>query len=335
MPLLDAALTYALTMLLFATIVSAIVGSIYHILGLKEKGLKVFLHDFFDKELSKTLNSELDYVTAKTEKQISSKLQTTANEFIKTASKKVQDTNPLLTNLLTKADSQKLVSYTSEEFISELKTSDFGKEAIKDLKEHSDEFFNQIAKRYENFGDHFTNLFKKNLRVVSTILGVVLAYAINADAIHLIATYMSNNQISAQIINPSQQNKISSIYQSQSNTTANTQAINEMDNVFDAVDELRADSFPVGWSLFPHCPPHSSDYRCEIQANKQPTNMQTSDNIKAEIKTEAKLISSNLSLYITWFFGCLITGLLSGLGAPFWYDAVRRIGNFSKQIAKP
>jgi hypothetical protein len=342
MPLLDAALAYALTMLLFATVVSAIVGSIYHLLGLREKGLKQFLQHFFVKELSPSLHSELNYITSKTEKDVSSKLQTSVNEMVKTASEKVPDTNPqLLTHLLNKADTHQLVSYSTDEFISELKTSDFGKQAVKDLKEHSDELFERIAKRYETFGEHFRGVFKKKLHIVSTIIGVFLAYAINVDAIHLIATYMSNNQVSAQIVNTSQQSKINSLYQAQNNTSNSTepqQAMTDMDNAFSAVDELQADSFPIGWSLFPHCPPHSADYRCEIQVDKSTDQAQASNTLKAEIKAdvnaEEQRVRSNVTLYITWFLGCLITGLLSGLGAPFWYDAVRRIGNVGKQMAK-
>jgi len=351
MSLLDAALAFALTMLLFATIVSAIVSTIYNVLGVKEKGLKKFLKAFFDVELSNVLHAELDHAAAKAETEISDSLRAAANKVIGVVGKETgASSHSIADSLISKADSKKIVRCSTDEFIFELKTSEFGKKVISEFDDKGEELFKRIADRYDNFGKDFSGIFKKDIRIVSTVIGFVLAFAVNVDSVHLIATYISNNQISMQIVNPHDdtdyQNDIESKYKSlpasvssssasPSVSDANYDPSHSLDLISSSIDELRADSFPVGWSLFPHCPPHSTDYRCETQLEHDASEVVAASSSKMDVaKAEVKNLGIHFSLYITWFLGCLLTGLLSGLGAPFWYDVVRSISQFGKKAIK-
>lgn len=351
MSLLDAALAFALTMLLFATIVSAIVSTIYHVLGVKEKGLKKFLKAFFDVELANVLHAELNHAAVKAEKEISDSLRTAANKVIGIVGKETgTSSDSIADSLISKADSKKIVRCTTDEFIFELKTSEFGQKVISEFDDKGEELFKRIADRYEKFGNDFSGIFKKDIRIISTVIGFILAFAVNVDSVHLISTYISNNQISMQIVNPQDgtdyqtdiENKFKSLPASATNSTANLNSTDpnydpnqSLEMITSSIDELRADSFPVGWSLFPHCPPHSTDYRCETQLKHNATQITaTSGSEMAIAKAEVKSIGIHFSLYITWFLGCLLTGLLSGLGAPFWYDVVKSISEFGKKAVK-
>ncbi len=348
MSLLDAVLAFALTMLLFATIVSTIVSTAFHALGIKEKGLKKFLKAFFDIELSKVLHAEMDHIANKAEIEISDSLRAAANDVIQTAGKETGSSNAIANSLMDKADAKKLVNCSTNELIFELKTSEFGKKVTTELKDHGEELFKRIADRYEEFGQHFSGIFKKHVHIVSTIIGMILAFAINVDSIHLITTYISNNQISLHITNPTQgtdlttdiENKYKALSSSTVGGPENPGATGDssatdydpsdsLNLISSAMDELRSDSFPVGWSLFPHCPPHSTDYRCEIKTNTA-IHSQLSNNNSAA-KSHIKKTDSNRHLYITWFLGCLLTGILSGLGAHFWHSVLNNISNFGKK----
>lgn len=328
MPLLDAVLAFVLTMLLFSTIVSAIVGALYHILGVKEKGLKKFLQAFFDVELSQVLHAEMEHVATKAEIKISDSLRTAANTVIQAAGKEVGSTGSVATSLIDKVDSKKLVSCSTDDLIFELKTSEFGKKVTAELKDHGEELFKRIADRYEAFGQHFSGVFKKHVHIVSTVIGIILAFAVNVDSFHLITTYVSNNQISLQITNSTQgtglaadiEGKYKALSSSEpgsikgSSSTVGDASYDSADSLKQislAMNELRSDAFPVGWSLFPRCPAHATDHRCDM---------------KTAASASAKN-HSHFGLYITWFLGCLLTGILSGLGAHFWYNALNKISS--------
>jgi hypothetical protein len=79
-----------------------------------------------------------------------------------------------------------------------------------------------------------------------------------------------------------------------------------------------AQSFPVGWNLYPNCAPPLRDPRC-LQVLRAAAATPASDGWLQVLGTTS---SHDRGGFVRWLIGVLLTGFLLGLGAPFWMQAV-------------
>ena len=82
------------------------------------------------------------------------------------------------------------------------------------------------------------------------------------------------------------------------------------------LEELTQLNLPIGWDYYPFCRRLAPT---DATAEAGPAG--------AEIYSDSLCNRERDSLvgYIAWALKALITGLLIGLGAPFWYDVARRL----------
>ncbi len=98
---------------------------------------------------------------------------------------------------------------------------------------------------------------------------------------------------------------------------------------------------PMGWSMFPDCPYGGetawlkSDQKCQSipKAERDPDNRILywlgNDSIVARVLTTAH---QDLSGFIQWLLLTIFTGMLIGLGAPFWFDVVKRLSQIRQGV---
>ena len=98
---------------------------------------------------------------------------------------------------------------------------------------------------------------------------------------------------------------------------------------------------PMGWSLYPNCPYGDktawlkSDQKCQSipKAEREPDNRILfwlgNDSIVARVLTTAH---QDLFGFFQWLLLTIVTGLLIGLGAPFWFDVAKRMSQIRQGV---
>ena len=147
MPYLDAALAFALTMLVVATLVTQIVRVLKNTANVRRKGLEDMLKEYFKSEFEPVVQRELNRLTT----TVSAQVFTDLNNVLKKFDASLQ---------INKAVEEKLVDMSTDELTERLKRSDLGLKLLADLGDKAQAVFDELGKRYEVVGKKFTESFR-------------------------------------------------------------------------------------------------------------------------------------------------------------------------------
>ena len=295
MPILDAALAFALTMLVVAMVVSQIVRLLRNTAKLRNAELQKMLTQYFDEELQPVIKRELNRLKMSINYDtVVSKLAKTANNFKKS-------------ELFDKTELATLIEVSTDELTERLKRSAFGQELLTELGDKAQAAFDELGRRYEVVGKKFTESFRKHSRYWASSIALVLALAVNIDSVHIMDSYIKNEGMRQVVI--AQRDAfvedynvlIESLKKEEGKDSVTKEELEQAFNDSQKkLDVLTSVGFPIGWSYFPY------------------SGLQDG-------KSKEFQHRNNLSGWGLWFFGILLTAGLAGLGAPFWYDTVTGI----------
>lgn len=306
MPVLDAALAFALTMLVVATVVTQIVRFLRNTAELRSAELKKMLKEFFDRELQPVVQRELNRM----KKKIGDKV---ASELVETTK------NLNWAGLFDQNQLAKDIEVSTEELTERLKRSTLGQKLLTELGDQAQAVFNELGRRYEVVGDRFSESFRKYSWYWSTGVALVLAVVFNIDSVHIMDSYLRNEGMRQDVI--AQRDAFVQDYNALTESLEKEQGKSvtkeELEQAFndsrEQLDVLTTVGFPVGWSYFPH-----SGFYEEGSKDFERRN--------------------NFGGWVAWIVGIVLTAGLAGLGAPFWYDAVTgisRIAQRARAVNKP
>ena len=185
----------------------------------------------------------------------------------------------------------------------------------------------RLGRRYEVIGDKFTASFRKHSRQWGTGIAFVLALVINIDSIHIADLYINNESMRQGVI--VQKDAFVEDYDALLEALEKDESIdsvtkNELVDAFkksrEQLDVVTSVGLPVGWSYFPHS-------ECPWLSGQKAD----SENLKSKNEIEDGRKLDDLTHWLIWLLGIIITALLAGLGAPFWYDAVIRISRVAQR----
>ncbi len=335
MPLLDAALAFSLTMLVVATIVTQLVEIIQRIFELRSKDLQKLVTEFGNQELIPILDRELQrFVTAGVAgaSTISDNLLREAagtaaaanlrefdiaqkpleSELRKLLGLTVPNQPALGARLAAETDTPREVTQTTrvhistQELIEGIKKSDIGKEIYTKLGDKAQKVFDEVGRRYEEVGEKFTAAFRNNARRIGTGVAFGLALLLNIDSVHLLKSYISNPQLRESTIAqmPEITKRLDELEQATKERAKTDDAVKNLKASIGAmksdVSDLTSSTLPIGPSQYPYFP-----YSCKMP----PTG----------------------TTCMLWIMGIVMTGLLAGLGSPFWYDVVRGLSQLTQR----
>ncbi|MGL1956248.1 MAG: hypothetical protein OCD00_02870 [Colwellia sp.] len=279
---LETAFALAISMLIFSTLVSMIVEVIFRILRTKGKNLTFMLNIIYEQEVRKRIKPFLNN-----------------NENIETPEK-----------LSTHLESMNGGSHTltSIEFIRRLAETNIGQQLAEHAKGNIDQIVHQLVTRYDSYGAAASERFRSKSKIITTIVSICLALALNINAIELIKTFQQNQTLTESMINNADlvtQHYSTTVEKIAKNKKDNgdkntspeelSASITELKNAITNVKEL---GLPIGWkNPHPFSPP------------------------KDKMKW--------LDIFF-WFISTIATGILIGLGAPFWFDLVKRFSAVSQ-----
>jgi hypothetical protein len=327
MPLLDAILAYALTMLLVATAVTAIIRATSASARLRREELGKYLQKFYSGELQPVVRTELARLGQRVDQKVLDGLVVKARELEDSLRRNPGLPKPAEASReeleVNEIEAEKLARVTTAEMVERLRRTDLGIGLMKELGEDADAVFDKLAERYEALQGFVSESFRQKSRFWSTLCALLLAFGLNIDSFHLLSTYLSNDDVRAGVL--AQYDAIVARYQEGSELGAEAADLKAAaDAARKRIDALRESGFPIGWPRFPYCE-HSTDPRCgalrEIAVGAQQPHQRPSDPEAWWNEKWADWVFAwtDVRLYF-WVLGCIVTGVLAGLGAPFWYD---------------
>jgi hypothetical protein len=301
MPILDAALAFALTMLVVSTTVTGLV----HLLQLWAKTrrtvMKEMLEDYYKKELQPVIKREMIRITGATNNALATEVEKLAKEI---------DTSKLFST----EEIPNLVEASTSELMERLKRSELGTKLMTDLKTEVDAIFSELGKRYEAIGDKFTASFRDKSKWWATGIALVLALALNIDSIFIMDSYIKNQGLRDAVI--AQRDSIEQNYtdlvsklEGQDDTVTKQELEDAFSESRNQVTSLTGIGLPLGWTYFPY--------------------VGLKDNTAKEFADK-----NNFGGWVFWVLGIALTAGLAGLGGPFWYDAVRGISRAADEARK-
>jgi len=306
MELVDSVLAFALIMAALASVVTLLMEAFHRVLRLRAKGMEALFSQYYDEVLSKELN------LTKINKQdvMERVLINPTRKIILNSSFRIFP-NWLIEKLMcyTEVSSDDLLKRINQtEVFSELK----GKTETEIRKT-----LETVEAQYDEYSAAMSDYFKRRAKLFSLLLGIFLAFAANIDGLRIYEALTINPEIRASIISQqasleksyelAQQNLVeidSSSNSPSEDTQKQIEAIKKnLDEATTEVAKLTSLGVPIGWDYFP--------------ANNN--------------KINSPEVNGAIS-YLIWFFKVLITGLLIGLGAPFWFEVAQKLTQFKQAL---
>lgn len=303
MDYLGTAVAFAVIMMVFSTIVAVIVESAHMVFRLREKGLRRFMEVVYQDIVRPRFSQTPDGTS------LTAFVEVMTRSRFRPVDKSASATRKLVARIVNAGE---LKNLGTTQFIERLTELPEGKHLIDSLGRLGtpdlDAFLKDLARRYEEWGASATEYFARRAKLVSVIIAILLAFALNLNAIDMFRTLLTHEALRGKVIERG--DEIARIPQqpAQSGTPAAESAGQHADRstqhlgeVRVGMDVLRAGGIPFGWETVP--------WKGTVwQSGGGP--------MKAW-------------LLIEWAGAVLLTGLLIGLGGPFWFDAFRKLSTLT------
>jgi len=214
---------------------------------------------------------------------------------------------------------KKCTHLSVDELTEWLKRTDLGTTLVRELGAESRVIFDALARRYEAVGQRFTESFRKHSRLWSTGVAFVLALVVNVDSISVLNAYLGYPEARQAVI--AQSAAFEAAYKERGTPPAQDQTAlagtgSPPAGLAEAnrkqLDLLLNSGLPVGLDRFPHA--------CWLQRDS--------------VACRGTKLELSWLRWMKWILGIVLTGLLAGLGSPFWYDAVAGLSRVVKNAGK-
>ena len=316
MPYIDAALAFALSMLAIAILVNNLI--IFVVKPRKKRVMAQAVRHFAEKELVNVFQRECEKLKKSSPGITSTALLASLTELqqnllengtgLTPAVPRGNGTNDIQTKNIRGED---IVSVPADELINLIKRSAFGKMLVEEVGDQAELVFDSFFNKYEGVRTIFRETTRRYATQVSMIAGVLVALALNVNAFTMVTVYIGDKQARSAII-------------------AQSEAI-----AMEAQKAIIADCRAKPATEFDACLANSLVTKATLERQKDQLSemipMGWNGETLQEIATSIKNTICNGFFY--YFLGCLLTGVLAGLGTPFWFDAVRSITNFTRAIS--
>lgn len=336
--ILQAFLALAVTMLAMATLATVIIEFIAR---LTRRRFRVFAHllrQLFEKELQPMIEDLIKAKFGTKPERLSHELARHRTTFLSEICNSPLDPEKDESKVswfggwlrLLGADSS--TRLTTEEFVRRLARSEVGREVYQQAAGNVETVVDKISLRYEELMEAMREYVKSSSTILSILIGIILAFSLNVDALRLINFYLENPDAAKKVSDSAntyveaydEARKKLEVTLTKLDTTepANAtreEAMRELEEInrgFAQISEkaakLEVQGIPIGTDYFPYC-----RYREKMADGAYPC-------LESEERFKASSFEKRLYLdYLLWLLRVLITGMMIGLGGPFWYDAVR------------
>ena len=211
MQALDAALAFAITMLILAMVVTTLVETLHRLFGLREKGLAMLLGNFYDRILFSRSGGVL---RGADDGERATLVHRDDDHQSRPGRQGADDgAQPHLNVDATSEDrkflnwiwgGRRLGSLSLTAFMERLGGSDYGAQLVTQASTAGEKgiewVLKDVAQKFDAFGAEASEYFESRARLLSVIVGFVLAFAINVNAIALFETFMKRPDVTQAVI---------------------------------------------------------------------------------------------------------------------------------------
>ena len=226
-----------------------------------------------------------------------------------------------------------------DEFVRRLARTETGRDLYLQATGRIEEVVDKLSLRYDETAAAAREYITNSSMVLSLLIGIGLALVANVDGYRILRFYADNPDVAAAVGAKADEyldaydearKKLDATLKELSKTPADgepapenarAEARKEIENVKkdlekakDTVMKIKGEGVPVGFAYFPHC-----RYIGPSDAGSVATGWPEC----ADARDRKADLDHMAGRYITWLLSVLVTGMLIGLGGPFWYDAVR------------
>jgi hypothetical protein len=307
MPLLDALLAFALTMLALASVATLLVELVHRIGQLRAKGLRGMLERIYDQELRPLLAAEL------------AKLEGAAEDVKQRFLREILE-NPLAESRSLQPALRSLERMSTEEFLRRLGDTEAGALLRQRLGARAAEIgqaLDRLARRFDHYGAVASDFFARRAKVLSVAAGIGLAFICNVDAVRILNGYLQDSVAAQAVIAQSdvfleqwrEARESLAAFERSSGGSDGSDLSDRSDGggdlaavaarlaqVRDSLGDLEGTGLPVGYDRYP---------------------------VTVDLGTWK---------FWSWAFIVLLTGFLLGLGGPFWFDVVMRLSQVRQAL---
>lgn len=248
--------------------------------------------------------------------------------------------NGLFNRFLVKTEFEEL---TTRQFVEQFAQSEAGQKLMQKVSDNErDLAASTIAKlsyEFERYGQAATEYFKRRAGFLSILVAFVLASSLNIDALNLYQALSKNTKLAEQVVESIDVEKLQKARAGDlavvADDVAARQAINTkydeiLDSYREASGQLEGLNLPVGRDYFPFCAKGSAlDSRCALIKSVEKVHLlPLVDPALSWLKRFTLGVGAVLSSEdgLVWLFRIIVTTGLIGLGAPFWYNTYRSVG---------
>lgn len=300
MALLQAAMAFAVAMIIFSTIATGLVELALRMLSMREKCLRRAVDRLFDDVVWPRLEGE-NAIRGKSNEDVK-------KNFMAGLLDNPARTNSAMVSMVTK--DKRVSVLTPLAFAQRLGRTDIGRAILEAGEEQLKLLVNDFVRTFDRFSSAAAEVYRRNAQVSAMLAGIVVAFAANVDAGRLIITLIENPELRQSLV----ENVDTAIEDSTKAVKQLAEAekildtgvepnAEEMQLIKEAVEKARASAgqlnklenlnMPIGSDHFPYCQWFE--------------------------KTPGTCPKDESTSYIRWLFMTILSGILIGLGGPFWY----------------
>jgi hypothetical protein len=322
---LEAMLAFALTMVALSTMVTAIMEVFHRFVRSREAGFQVMTQKLFDEVIWPRLGSRgsmgqdqarTEFIRALTRNPVATTSSGTANG--KSRGKLLALIGTVWKGIANTFAPDRVAGMSAMEFMERFAGTQIGKTLATEAGDYVSTAINDLAQKFDRFGAGASQLFYHKARAISVGVSIVLAFAINVDAVRLFQSYLHDQPLRQRVIEKQEQfgekmrDTNATLEKVKSDPKAKD-AQSELDaikkglaDVQTGIGDLRTLGVPIGHDYYPWCEGKKEkggfkDSACKSQPTSFYEPLETSEGW-------------------SWFGSVLLAGLLIGLGAPFWFD---------------
>jgi hypothetical protein len=350
---LQAALAFALVMLVLSTIVTILLEGCYRVFQVRESGFRLMMERIFDDVLKPRVGHALRGVTVDEARERFLDAVTHNQGYS-------GKTNPLRAAF---AQSANLKSMTMMQFADRLADTDVGKAIARTGEQHIENFINDLSQKFERFGEASSQRFKAQAQFWCVCVSLALAFVANVDAVRLFQDLVRNQELTGAVIaqygglveegaeRPSSvEETFKSVdYLREQNLLTDEEVVRFKESFADSrlkLVELKSVGLPITIESWPFCAGKAGATGRDSAPNGSAP---ISGRVPSDSKCngEVSALGPRLDIWISdwdqvatriwsaaglaWFLSVVLAGLLIGLGAPFWFDLARGI-TYSAQL---
>lgn len=338
MSYLTAVLAFSAVMIVLATLATVIVEAFHKVVGARANNFQEMLTKLY-----------ADVIVPKLEKESAQAIQPIAEDartFVETITRNpaIQKVGllrrlPIFKNLIKTKYASDFEQLTTRQFIEQFRDTPAAAKirTVADLE--AQKIIKHIAYEFERYGQAASMYFQRRATFLSIIASLLLAFTLNIDAISLYKGLAKDRALSEKVIAEVNVGQLQKVYEARIQQSGDNDAKLELDKIKQEIlqDTAKIDELglPIGHAYFPFCDKGLAadfvDARCSdfeiptlINFTDKPNSVLS--NLENFLNGVAAVLSHSEG-YV-WILRTLLTGMLIGLGAPFWFKTYGFIVQF-------